>query len=136
NAPPQLKGVSAISPPIDLESCSRSIMRPENWIYEIRFLISLKKSIIEKDRLFPGIYDISRLREIRHLWDWDEMFQHYNGFDGAMDYYANASSLKFIPEIHVPTLIIAAKDDPFIPFDPFTDPSIAENPNVILLAPE
>lgn len=109
-------------------------MRRSNWIYEIRFLISLRKTMIEKDRLFPGLYDIGRLGEIRHLWDWDETFQHYNGFNGAMEYYAKASSLKLIPQIRVPTLIIHAEDDPFIPFDPFTDRGIGENPNVLLLA--
>jgi predicted alpha/beta-fold hydrolase len=136
DAPPELKGVCAISPPIDLESCSRAIARRENWIYEIRFLISLRKTIIEKDRLFPGVYDLSRMREIRHLWDWDEMFQRHNGFDGALDYYSKASSLPFIESIRVPALIIHAKDDPFIPFEPFTDKRIAENPSVLLVAPK
>jgi hypothetical protein len=136
DAPPELKGVCAISPPIDLESCSRAIARRENWIYEIRFLISLRKTIIEKDRLFPGVYDLSRMREVRHLWDWDEIFQRHNGFDGALDYYSKASSLPFIESIRVPTLIIHAKDDPFIPFEPFTDKRIAENPSVLLVAPK
>ncbi|MCI0661853.1 MAG: alpha/beta fold hydrolase, partial [Acidobacteria bacterium] len=70
NAPGQIRGICAISPPIDLEYCSRAIARPENWIYEIRFLLSLKKTIEKKNRLFPGLYDLNRLRGIRHLWDW------------------------------------------------------------------
>jgi predicted alpha/beta-fold hydrolase len=135
DAPPELKGVCAISPPIDLESCARAIARRENWIYEISFLISLRKTMIEKDRLFPGVYDLSRMREVRHLWDWDEIFQRHNGFDGALDYYSKASSLPWIERIRVPTLIIHAQDDPFIPFKPFTDRRIAENPSVLLLAP-
>lgn len=134
-APPELKGVCAISPPICLESCAHAIARRENWIYEIRFLRSLRRTMIEKDRLFPGVYDLSRMREVRHLWDWDEMFQHHNGFNGAQDYYAKASSLPFIERVRVPTLIIHAKDDPFIPFEPFTDKRIAENPRVLLVAP-
>ncbi len=135
-APEQLKGVCAISPPIDLESCSRSIAQRENWIYEIRFLISLRQTMQAKDKLFPGLYDLSRMREVRHLWDWDEMFQCHNGFNGALDYYSKASSLPFIERIRVPTLIIHAEDDPFIPFDPFTDRRVADNPFVLLAAPE
>jgi predicted alpha/beta-fold hydrolase len=135
-APRELKGVCAISPPIDLESCSLSIGQRENWIYEIRFLRSLRKTIIERDRLFPGVYDLNRLRGVRSLWDWDEAFQRYNGFDGARDYYAKASSLPFIERIRVPALIIHAKDDPFIPFEPFTDNGIAENPSVLLISPQ
>ncbi|MGH9836401.1 MAG: YheT family hydrolase [Blastocatellia bacterium] len=136
NAPEQLKGVCAISPPIDLESCSRSIAQRENWIYEIRFLISLRRTMRAKDKLFPGLYDLSRMREVRHLWDWDEMFQCHNGFNGALDYYSQASSLPFIPHIRVPTLIIHAEDDPFIPFNPFTDRRVADNPFVLLAAPK
>jgi predicted alpha/beta-fold hydrolase len=133
NAPPQIRGVSAISPPIDLESCSLAIQRFENWIYESRFLTSLKKTMREKDRLFPGNYDISCLKNLRHLWDWDDVFQRYNGFHDARDYYAQASSLRFIPRIRIPTLIIHAHDDPFIPFEPFTDRRIRGNPSVFLL---
>lgn len=135
-APGELKGVCAISPPICLESCSRLIGRRANRIYEIRFLRSLRKTMIEKDRLYPNVYDISRMSGVRSLWNWDEMFQHYNGFNGALDYYSNASSLPFIERINVPTLIIHAKDDPFIPFEPFTDRRIAENPYVLLNSPK
>lgn len=136
NAPKQLRGVCAISPPIDLESCSRAIARPENWIYEIRFLRSLQKTMREKDKLFPGIFDLNRLKGVKHLWDWDDAMQPYNGFRDAMDYYNQASSLPFTPKIQVPTLIIHAKDDPFIPFEPFTDQRIVANPMVRLLATE
>jgi len=135
DAPQELKGVCAVSPPICLESCSRSLGLRENWIYEIRFLRSLRKTMIEKDRLFPGVYDLSRLSGVRSLWDWDEMFQRHNGFNGAQDYYSKASSLSFIERIRVPTLIIHAKDDPFIPFEPFTDNRIAENSSVLLISP-
>lgn len=135
NAPEELRGVCAISPPIDLESCSRSIAQRQNWIYESRFLISLRKTMREKDRLFPGIYDLSRIDRIRHLWDWDEEFQHHNGFNGALDYYARASSLYFIPQIRIPTLIVHAQDDPFIPIEPFTDPRATGNPRVLTVTP-
>jgi predicted alpha/beta-fold hydrolase len=74
------------------------------------------------------------LNGIKHLWDWDDAMQPYNGFRDAMDYYANASSLPFIPHIRVPALIIHAEDDPFIPFDSFTDSRAVTNPSVLLLA--
>ena len=134
--PGEVKGVCAVSPPIDLESSSRSIAQRENWIYESRFLRSLRKTMIEKDRLFPGVYDLSHINTVRSLWEWDEFYQRYNGFDGALDYYSKASSLPFIESIRIPTLIIHAQDDPFIPFMPFTDHRIAENPYVLLLAPK
>ena len=57
--PPELRGVCAISPPIDLESCSRSIREPGNRIYEARFIRRLARAMREKGRLFPGRYDLS-----------------------------------------------------------------------------
>lgn len=132
-APPQLRGICAISPPIDLEACSRAIRQPENKIYEMRFLTSLRRAMREKDRHFPGMYDLGNLDKIRHLWEWDDHFQPYNGFRDAVDYYRNASALPYIPKIRIPALIIAAEDDPFIPFESFRDSRVHENPSVRLL---
>lgn len=134
DAPKELRGVCAISPPIDLEACSRAIARRENWIYEIRFLLSLRRTMQERNKLFPGVYDLSRLAGVKHLWDWDDAMQPYNGFRDALDYYAQASSLPFLPRIKVPTLIIHAEDDPFIPFESFNDSRLRANKSILLLA--
>lgn len=134
NAPAQLGGVIAISPPVDLAECSRALRQRANWIYEIRFLLSLRKTMRRKEQLFPGTYDLPRFHQAKHLWDWDDVMQPYNGFRDAADYYAQASSLPFIEHIRVPTLIIHAEDDPFIPFSSFDDPRLAANPFVLLLA--
>lgn len=135
-APPQLKGICAVSPPIDLASCSQAIREPRNWIYEQRFVRSLARRMREKDRLFPGRYDLRGLDEIRHLWDWDDYFQPYNGFRDARDYYEKASSIGYLAAIRVPTLIIHAKDDPFIPPDPFLDCRLTGNPQIGLVMAE
>lgn len=134
DAPKELRGVCAISPPIDLEACSRAIARRENWIYEIRFLLSLRRTMQERNKLFPGFYDLSRLAGVKHLWDWDDAMQPYNGFRDALDYYAQASSLPFLPCIKVPTLIIHAEDDPFIPFESFKDSRLGANKSILLMA--
>ncbi|QQS48475.1 MAG: alpha/beta fold hydrolase [Acidobacteriota bacterium] len=132
-APRQLRGVCAISPPISLEPCAEALMQPRNRLYEAMFLRSLKRSMRRKDEFFPGVYDLSRLDRIRHLWEWDDVFQQYNGFRDARDYYARASALPYIPGIRVPALIIHAQDDPFIPIEPFRDARLAANPSVLML---
>lgn len=134
-APPQLRGLVAISPPIDLEQCSRAIMRPENFLYEWRFLLSLRRTMRAKNQHFPGMFDLEKWRQVRHLWDWDEAFQHHNGFDGALGYYQYASSLSYLPQIRVPTVIITAQDDPFIPYRSFQDARLTGNPHLQLVAP-
>lgn len=134
-APPQLRGVCAVSPPIDLAACATSIAQRENWLYEIRFLRSLAKTVRRKAELFPGRFDVNRLRGIKHLRDWDDAFQPYNGFRDAAEYYAHASSLPYLPQIRIPALIITAEDDPFIPIQSFYDKRLTENPSICLLAP-
>jgi uncharacterized protein len=118
--PSQLKGIVAISPPIDLELCSLAIREPRNFIYDRRFLQSLKLRVQRKAQLYPDICDLEKLARARKLWDFDEVVTapHF-GFRDARDYYAQASSLPYLSRIRVPTLIIHAQDDPFIPFTPF-----------------
>jgi predicted alpha/beta-fold hydrolase len=135
-APSQLRGVCAISPPVELSLCSKAIGRRENRVYEWRFLRSLNASLRRKQQLFPRLYRLDQRRRARRMWDFDDTVTapHF-GFRDALDYYTQASSLAYIPRIRIPSLIIAAQDDPFIPFAPFADPAIADNPNVLLVAP-
>lgn len=131
--PQEIKGICAISPPIDLAVCARDINRPENRIYEQRFLRSLKATVQRKAEMCPGIVDLEKLARARNLWEFDEVVTapHF-GFRDAVDYYTNASSLPFLSMIQIPTLMIHAHDDPFIPFEPFNHPSITANQNLML----
>jgi predicted alpha/beta-fold hydrolase len=135
NPPSQLRAIGAVSPSIDLRASTNLMARRRNWIYQQDFLKRLKNRIKVKEKLFPTRYDSSGLRDIRSVEQFDN---HYVaptfGFADANDYYANASSLPFIGRIRVPTLIIHAEDDPFIPFAPLRDASIAANPYVLLIA--
>jgi predicted alpha/beta-fold hydrolase len=97
----------------------------------------LKNRIRRKQRLFPDLYDISGIGDIRRIEEFDDRYvAPAFGFADARDYYAKASSLPLIRHIRIPTLIIHAEDDPFIPFAPLRDPSIAANPYVLLIATE
>ena len=136
-APDQLKGVIAVSPTIDLNASADAIELRSNIIYNIRFVWSLRTRMRRKARLFPERYDASRLRGVWSIRKFDDVYTApHSGFGNVANYYARASSLQFISRITVPTLIVHAQDDPFIPFDSFRHPDIAANPNVALLAPE
>jgi predicted alpha/beta-fold hydrolase len=54
----------------------------------------------------------------------------HHGFRDADDYYYRASSLRVIDRVQIPTLIVSAEDDPFVPPEQFDDPSVAANPHV------
>ena len=74
---------------------------------------------------------------MRTIRDFDERFTARDGgYKDAKDYYTRASSLSLLRYIHVPTLLIHAQDDPFIPFTPLNQALIADdNPYLLLLAP-
>ena len=94
----------------------------------------MKKRIRLKSQLYPERYDVSRLEEIRTIRDFDERFtSKSNGFANAAEYYYKASSIRVVDKIRVPTLIIHAEDDPFIPFDPLREKAFADNPYLFLL---
>lgn len=133
NAPPPLCGIVAISPPIDLQACCDAIAEPRNVIYQQRFLRSLKARMRRKEKLFPGICDLDRLEKVRDLRAFDDLVTApFFGFGDANGYYARASSLPFLPHIHIPTMILTAKDDPFIPHSFFADARLQANSQIAL----
>lgn len=133
--PSQVVAVCALSPSVDLHASCEEILRKRNWIYHRNFVKSLKKRIRLKHKLYPDRYDISRLPRIRTIREFDEEFvAPANGFADANDYYQRASSIRVAAGIRVPTLIIHAEDDPFIPFAPLRHEVFSANPYILLVA--
>jgi predicted alpha/beta-fold hydrolase len=131
---PQLKGVCAVSPVLDLEACVRALERGSNFIYQWNFVRNLKNRMRRKLACFPGGFDLSRLDAIRTVRQFDAAYTApYFGFASAEDYYHRAAALRVIDQIAVPALIITAEDDPFVPHASFKDPAIRGNPNVTLV---
>lgn len=137
NPPPEILGVCAVSPSVDLTASTEMILKRSNWIYHQDFVRRLKKRIRTKNKLYPERYDINGLRQVRTLKQFDERFTAPgHGFLNADDYYYRSSSLRVADQIRIPTLIIHAEDDPFIPFAPLRDPAFASNPYILLIDPE
>ncbi len=112
-----LKGVVAVSPPLDLLECSLEVIKPKNKIYDNYYLKRLKKTYQTKKKYTPDLIDTSLLKKIKNMYDFDDLITAPSfGYKDAKDYYYNNSSLDFIENIKVKTLIIQAKDDPIIPF--------------------
>jgi predicted alpha/beta-fold hydrolase len=132
DAPPSaLRFVAAVSPSIDLAAASVLLERPANRLYQWYFLRSLRRRIRLKARLFPDRYSTDGLRRIHTVRAFDDRYTAPDaGYANAAEYYDRASSIHVIPRIAVPTLIISAADDPFIPAAPFRDHRVAGNPRV------
>ena len=136
-APSQLRAVCAISPAVDLCASAAALHRPGNWIYEQYFLWNLRRRMRRKARLYPGRYDLRRLRRVWTLRDFDDRITaHYCGFNGADDYYARASASRVLERIAVPALLLHSSDDPFIQILPETRARLKANPNLCYVETE
>ncbi len=131
SAPRDLLGVAAVSPVMELGACVRALERRSNILYEWNFVRNLKARMRRKDGAWPGRFPIERLAEVSSVRTFDEVFTapHF-GFRNAEDYYHCASAMRVIDRIRVPALMVAAKDDPFVPWEPFTDPRVTGNPHI------
>ncbi len=121
------------SVPLDVATSSVKISQPQNFIYEQRFLRSLRKKIISKAALMPGALDITPLKTIRTLKAFDNVYTApLHGFRDADEYYAINSSKRFLKTIAIPTLIVNAINDPFLSPECFDQSLVEHLPNVWL----
>jgi predicted alpha/beta-fold hydrolase len=128
-------GAAAISTPVDLAACCHEMMRPQNRIYDARFVGRLKERYRRRHAQFPDLFPIEGLERVRSVYEFDDRITaKYFQFGDAENYYRTQSAARFFSGCAVPTLIIQAQDDPLIPFRVFQHPALATNPNIELLA--
>lgn len=136
-APRELRGVAAVCPTIDLAVCADAIALPGNLVYELHFVRNLKARMRRKEALFPGKFDLGPMARVRTVREFDDVITAtYCGFQNASDYYARSSALRVLDKIRVPTFVLTAQDDPFVPFASFSDPALTQNPHISLNAPQ
>ena len=130
-APAALKGVAAVSPVMDLPGCVDALERKSNVIYQWNFVRNLKARMRRKAAAFPGLFSLDPLPGIHTVRQFDEAYTApFFGFQNAADYYHRAAALRVVDRISVPTLIVTAADDPFVPPDPFREPPVTTNPRI------
>ncbi len=100
HGPPQFRAVAACCPSMDLAASADALHEPANRLYELYFMFNLRRRMIRKAALFPGHFDINRMRGMRSLRDFDDKITaYYCGFNGADDYYARAAASNVIDKI-------------------------------------
>jgi len=115
NVPQEIKGVVAISVPCSLHSSLIQLLQPKNYLYAKRFKDHLKAKMREKQQLFPSKISDADINNVKTLKDFDDIYtSKAHGFKDAIDYYQQCSSLQFLPNITIPTLIINAANDSFL----------------------
>lgn len=112
-----LAGAVAVSVPFDLDACAKRIDRGFSRLYQHHLVARMKASTrarARRNRDFP--VDLAQLDRVRTFRQFDDLVTApLHGFADASDYYARASSGPWLNEIAIPTRIIHARDDPFVP---------------------
>ncbi len=133
---PAIQKAVTFSVPMDLYTGCQRISQPGNWFYSRRFLKSLRNKVIEKAGQRPEI-GIEGIDRIKDLLTFDNRYTApIHGFKDAMHYYQESSSLRFVHDITVPTLIVNAKNDPFLSPECFPVDLLKNHPRVTLETPD
>lgn len=119
-----LKAAIAISVPFELQKAASHICKGFSKFYQWYFIRCLRESIARKLSRTQLPLDSSVLSTISTMYDFDDKITApLHGFASVEEYYSVASSRQYLRDINVPTLIIQAKDDPFMPEDVIPTPS-------------
>ncbi len=121
----------AVSVPYDLAAGADLLERSRmGRRYARLFLKTLvEKAEAKRALLEDAGIDLDQVRHARGFRDFDDAATApLHGFADADDYYARSSSAGFLARIRVPTLLLQADDDPFLPPDLFPWPAIQSNP--------
>lgn len=118
-----LCAAAAISAPLDLTACGHHLARGFNRVYTRHFLQTLKPAAAAKLKQFPGLFDEQRLHLAATVYEFDDLVTGpLHGFAGADDYWRRASSKPWLSAIRLPTLVLNARNDPFLPSDALPRP--------------
>lgn len=131
--PERVKAAAAVSVPFDLAAGSRKIEKGL-WgqLYTRYFLRMLRQKIRVKRHLLKERIDVDGALRAPTLWAFDDLATApLHGFDDASDYYARSSSSRFLDRIRVPTLLVQARNDPFLPAERLPEKAVAANPKLV-----
>ncbi len=112
-----VSAVAAVSSPIDLAAGGHAIGRGFNrQVYTRMFLRSMVPKALRKLDQHPGLFSRERLRAARNLYEFDNVFTApLHGFKDTADYWKRGSAQPHLAQIRIPTLVLNARNDPFVP---------------------
>ena len=130
-----IRAAVSVSAPIDLAAAAERFLQPRNRFYHAWILRHLKRDALAARDL--GRREATAIMATRTIYQFDDrVVAPRNGFSGAQDYYRRCSAGQFLSEVKVPTLIIHALDDPWIPARGYLDVDWDANPYFTTLLPE
>ncbi len=135
--PGLIRGAVAVSVPCDLRASAERLDQPDRQFYRQRFIRSLRARMALKRLQFGNQIPSDHSSPCRTFREFDDTFTApLHGFESALDYWSQCSALRFLHAIRVPTLILNARDDPFLTPSCFPSLEAESHPWVYLEAPE
>jgi predicted alpha/beta-fold hydrolase len=125
----RLKTAIAVSVPFLLGDCASRLEKGTSRLYQSHLLRGLRRSYKQRFSHIRSPFSID-VDHLRNFWAFDHhVTAPLHGFDGVDDYYGKSSSRQYLRQIETPTLILHARDDPFmwpetLPDDPELSPSV------------
>jgi len=131
-----LVAAATVSAPIDLAATCRHMMRSRNRLYH-RHILGMMKLEATGEGAVVSAAERSAILAARTVWEYDDDFiaPRY-GFASAEDYYERCRPTRFMPAIRVPTLVLGAMDDPWIPGTLYRGYDWASNRSLTPLLPD
>lgn len=106
----------AVSAPLELARGGAALGVGLNMLYTRMFLQTLKPKCLAKLDQFPGLFDRAALMNARDLYAFDNVITApLHGYRNTDDYWHRASAHHVLHDITVPTLVLNARNDPFMP---------------------
>ena len=133
----KIKAAVAISVPCLLYGSCVELHKLKNRPYAINFLFYLKRRLREKQISYPNMISKQAIDEVKTLKHFDDVYTApAHGYKDALEYYEKCSSLQFLENIKVPTLLINAKNDSFLSKECYPLQVANKNPNLFLEIPK
>jgi len=112
-----VKAVCSVCSPLDLTAAGHAIGKGFNYlVYTRMFLRTMRPKALRKLKQHPGLFDGERLRRVRNLYEFDNIFTApLHGFRDVDDYWLRASAKPHLARIRVPALVLNSRNDPFVP---------------------
>ena len=135
--PDPIQAGVAISTPCHLYGSCKELHKPKNKLFHDRFLKDLVERLKQKQRSYPEELSSEALGSIKTLKGFDDVYtSKAHGFENALDYYQKCSSLQFLNDIKIPTLVINALNDSFLSPECYPVKEAKNNPNLYLEMPK
>lgn len=135
--PIEVKAAMAISVPCDLHSSCKELLKSKNALYAARFKKNLVHKLKDKQKRFPEKISNDAIKSIVTIKDFDDVYtSRAHGFKNALEYYEKCSSLPFLKNINIPTLLLNAENDSFLGSECYPYKIAENNPNLYLEVPK